>query len=173
MHSSSRLTPEESPIWFQNVSWYEKMGKTNRPTSDTLELQIDEEKPQNAFAANLKRHTALAGYDLQELIDAVNNRGNVSLTMTRLKFRRSKGFDTPESCQKPKELAEIAAVLGCTIADLFGIPASETVPKEPTQNEPVIDGVRDALTGPKKEFLLDAIELAYRDFLATGSAYRR
>ena len=175
MRSSSRLTPAESrPLWIDNVDWYEQMSKPSRPTVDTLDLQLEEEKPQTAFAVNLKRRTALEGYGLQSLIDAVNNRGKVTLTMNRLKLLRSKGFETPESCNKPEELAEIAAVLNCTIADLFGIPANESIHKpDAPPDEPVIGKVREALTGPKKEFLLDAIDLAYRDFLATASSYRR
>ena len=90
MHSSSRLTPEGSPIWLQNVSWYETMGKTNRPTSelDLLDESTSEVKPKTIFAQSLVRRTALQGMVPSSFLKRINE--IIPMTEARMKLLRSK-----------------------------------------------------------------------------------
>lgn len=118
-----------------------------------------DEKPGRAFADELKRRMTLAGLNSQQLADRVTKRGKVKLDKRRVEVLRSTGVPSLIAARKSDELAEISSELGCKIIDLF--PGEQPIETAVDDSPEAQRMLTVALKGPKSNFLLDALELAY------------
>jgi hypothetical protein len=129
-----------------------------------------------AFGKRLAELMTVAGYGTPKQIET-GLRGN----RKESPFSYKKIYDLFYEAD-PKSIEDIGerAPLIRAVADLAGIPVSaffSDVPADQligsTIDAELVDKAAEALSGPKREFLADAIEMAHQALAATKSHYRR
>lgn len=110
------------------------------------------------------------GYTAQKLAEAINARGNIEVDAKKLQNLQSIGYESIDSFNDPLNILEPAAVLGVPVWELFAGEARAQLHQIlSASEEPVITMCRDALEGPRREFLLEAIQMAHTaKLMATG-----
>jgi transcriptional regulator with XRE-family HTH domain len=135
----------------------------NETVDDEVET-TPEAEPKNVFAKNLIDFMGFAGMRIKHLAEATG------IEPDRIRNLRSAGIPSIGKARKPDELKLIANALGVTVRQLFEERTPpETPPERPQGN--IEEMVSKGLSGPKKSFLMDAIEMAYIAALASKSNY--
>lgn len=127
---------------------------------DTIdETDLQEAEPENTFAKNLRELMTFKAISIKKLCEATGISDRRILTL------RSAGIPSAAKARKPEELGAIAEVLGCTVRDLFS--DTPTAAADPKAEEML----RVALSGPKRSFVLDALQMAYVAALTSKTSY--
>lgn len=131
-------------------------------TDDDVDAGTEAE-PKNAFARNLAARMFFKNKSIDQLAELTG------LDPRRIQTLRSSGIKSLLTAKKPDDVHRIAEALECTPEDLF---KEDPPPEASTAVDPKAEEMlRVALSGPKKSFILDALQMAYVAALTSKSSY--
>jgi transcriptional regulator with XRE-family HTH domain len=131
----------------------------NETVDDEVET-TPEAEPKNVFAKNFARFMFLANKTAEQLA------AETQVDRRRIDNLKSAGLRSMENVKKPDDIHKLAAALNCSPEDLFRDPNAP-----PAADPKAEEMLRVALTGPKRSFVLDALQMAYVAALTSKSSY--
>jgi len=141
--------------------YFTAMGKSE-PKFDFEEAEgTKDDEPLSVLASNIQRRMVEKPISIDDLVNAINERKKIKeIKKHHIAYLRRIKANKPEDIRDASVISEVAAVLGCTIADLFKTETQPTTSVSEDDKE-FVRMAQIALSGPKADFVREAIEMAY------------